>query len=76
MGFTTRFFPGFTSGKGPGSGEEHRKGRCINLAQVVKCFAVQGHLCPKTGFSFALTSLATAANPVAVSHRVLSHFSV
>lgn len=78
------FWCGFAStaalagGEGPGSGEEHGKGRCINLVKVVKCLAMQSHSCPTTGVSFGMTSLATAANPVAVSHwaRVLSHFSV
>jgi len=57
------------AGEGPGSGGERGKGRCINLVEVVKCLAVQSHSCPKTGFSFGMTALATAANPVAVSHQ-------
>lgn len=83
MGFTTCFFSwclsasaaALAGAEGPGSGEEHGKGRCINPVEVVKCLALQS---PKTGFSFGMMSLATAADPMAVSHqaRVLCHFSV
>lgn len=50
VGFTTCFFPGcfastaaLAGGEGPGSGEEHGKGRCIKPVKVVKCLAMQSH---------------------------------
>lgn len=57
---------------------EQSTGKAAASAQQKWSLAMQSNSRPKTVFSFSMTSLATAANPVAVSHRARgpSHFSV
>lgn len=51
---------------GPASGEKHRKGHCINTAEV-NCLAMQSLMSQNRCF-FGMMPLATAAGPVVVSH--------